>query len=61
MQPYERSPPQSTRPAVCPFCNSRAVGTLAKVIDADTYWRCSQCGSGWTAPLRGEHAVKGTR
>ena len=26
------------RPAACPFCQSRAVGTLAKVITASTYF-----------------------
>ena len=61
MRPYERSPSLSTRPAACPFCHSKAVGTLAKVIDADTYWRCSQCGTGWTAPGPGEQATRGTR
>ena len=57
----DRSLHTPTRPAVCPFCHSRAVGTLAKVIEADTYWRCSQCGSGWITPRPGEQPVRGTR
>jgi transposase-like protein len=61
MRPYERSPSLSTRPAACPFCQSTAVGTLAKIIDPTTYWRCSRCGSGWTAPRPWEQAVRGTR
>ena len=48
------------RPAACPFCESKAVGTLAKVITASTYWRCQSCGEMWnpqrlerrSAPLR---------
>ena len=48
------------RPEACPFCESKAVGTLAKVITASTYWRCQSCGEMWnpqrlergSAPLR---------
>ena len=35
------------RPEACPFCESKAVGTLAKVITASTYWRCQACGEMW--------------
>jgi ribosomal protein L37AE/L43A len=35
------------RPDVCPFCRSKAVGTLAKVITISTYWRCQSCGEMW--------------
>ena len=35
------------RPEVCPFCTSKAVGTLAKVITASTYWRCQSGGEMW--------------
>ena len=45
------SAPSSTRPHerpdACPFCQSKAVGTLAKVVTEDTYWRCHACGEGW--------------
>jgi ribosomal protein L37AE/L43A len=61
MRLLDRSLLSPTRPTVCPFCQSRAVGTLAKVIDADTYWRCSKCGTGWTTPRPGEQAVRGQR
>jgi ribosomal protein L37AE/L43A len=44
-QPIEHSAP--TRPESCPFCQSHAVGTLAKVITAETYWRCQGCGEVW--------------
>lgn len=40
---------QAARPEACPFCGSRAVGTLAKVITSATHWRCQGCGEGWTA------------
>jgi transposase-like protein len=61
MRPSDHSLHISTRPAACPFCDSSAVGTLAKVISADTYWRCAQCGTGWTTPRHGAPAVKGIR
>jgi DNA-directed RNA polymerase subunit RPC12/RpoP len=35
------------RPTECPECRSKAIGTLAKVITADTYWRCQTCGAVW--------------
>jgi len=42
------------RPEFCPFCESKAVGTLAKVISEATYWRCQACGEVWnTARLTG--------
>jgi ribosomal protein L37AE/L43A len=34
-------------PERCPFCESKAVGTLAKVITESTYWRCQACGEMW--------------
>jgi ribosomal protein L37AE/L43A len=48
----QRRPSEATeqvvqRPAACPFCESKAVGTLAKVITASTYWRCQACGEMW--------------
>jgi len=45
-RPAEREEP-SFKPESCPSCGSRAVGTLAKVITADTYWRCQGCGEIW--------------
>ena len=39
--------PVTTRPDACPFCQSKAVGTLAKVITPSTYWRCQACGEIW--------------
>jgi predicted Zn finger-like uncharacterized protein len=35
------------RPAECPECRSKSIGTLAKIITADTYWRCQACGTVW--------------
>jgi ribosomal protein L37AE/L43A len=48
------------RPAECPFCQSKAVGTLAKVITASTYWRCQACGEMWN-PERHERTVRPPR
>jgi ribosomal protein L37AE/L43A len=43
------SPPEAiARPRICPFCNGRAVDTLAKVITVTTYWRCRECDKTWT-------------
>jgi hypothetical protein len=44
-------------PDVCPFCQSKAVGTLAKVITVSTYWRCQACGEMWN-PQRLESATR---
>jgi ribosomal protein L37AE/L43A len=52
---------QATRPESCPFCGSTAVGTLAKEITPETYWRCNGCGAGWTTPPPGQPFVKGLR
>jgi ribosomal protein L37AE/L43A len=38
---------EQRRPDACPFCHSKAVGTLAKQITAATYWRCQECGELW--------------
>ena len=47
------------RPAACPFCKSKAVGTLAKEITIATYWRCQACGEIWnTARLRREKVAR---
>jgi ribosomal protein L37AE/L43A len=35
------------RPEACPFCQSKAVGTLDKAITISTYWRCQSCGEMW--------------
>jgi len=40
------------RPVKCPDCGSRAIDTLAKVITADTYWRCVTCGLVWNRKQR---------
>ena len=45
-RPFEREEPV-LKPASCPSCGSTAVGTLAKVITAETYWRCQGCGEIW--------------
>jgi ribosomal protein L37AE/L43A len=38
---------EALRPEACPFCQSKALSTLAKVISASTYWRCATCGNVW--------------
>jgi len=48
------------RPEFCPFCKSKAVGTLAKVITASTYWRCQSCGEMWN-PERLQRTSQPTR
>jgi hypothetical protein len=48
------------RPEACPFCQSRAVGTLAKVITPSTYFRCQACGEIWN-PARLDTARHGYR
>ena len=41
-----------SRPAACPECGSKAVGTLAKTITPDTAWRCQGCGHVWKVARR---------
>ena len=57
MRPYDRLPASgantpaaaSAKPDTCPFCGSRGVGTLAKVITESTCWRCQGCGESFTS------------
>lgn len=41
------------RPECCPFCRSKAIGTLAKVVTRSTFWRCQACGQVWDVASRG--------
>ena len=43
-----RSENEVKRPTECPFCGRKGVGTLAKVITANTCWRCRGCEATWT-------------
>jgi len=36
------------RPASCPYCKGRGVDTLAKIVTAQTLWRCRVCDRTWT-------------
>lgn len=36
------------RPTACPQCGGKIIDTLAKVITADTCWRCRECEATWT-------------
>jgi len=58
---FDRAPVVIQPDDSCPFCGSPAVGTLAKEITPDTYWRCNACGVGWTTPPPGQPFVKGLR
>jgi ribosomal protein L37AE/L43A len=46
-EPWAQNEKAVQRPEACPFCESKAVGTLAKVITISTYWRCQACGEMW--------------
>jgi uncharacterized Zn finger protein len=37
----------AVKPAQCPECGSKKLGTLAATITRDTYWRCHECGTVW--------------
>ena len=42
------------KPAACPFCKSKIIDTLAKVITVTSFWRCRECEQTWTiASLKG--------
>ena len=47
VSPLQDAATSEHRPEACPFCGSKAVGTLAKVISPSTYWRCAACGETW--------------
>jgi hypothetical protein len=39
---------EDTAPPVrCPACRSQQLKTTSKVVSADTYWRCCDCGEVW--------------
>ena len=40
---------EHTRPASCPLCQSAAIVTSAKIPDATSYWRCTNCGEVWNS------------
>jgi predicted Zn finger-like uncharacterized protein len=39
-------------PTSCPSCQSPTIVTTAKIPDADSYWRCTQCGDVWNGSRR---------
>jgi len=40
-----KSPPaEPPVPTVCPNCRSSAIATTSKVANAESYWRCQNCG-----------------
>jgi ribosomal protein L37AE/L43A len=49
---FDRGDNVGVRPTNCPDCGSRAVGTLAKIITPDTFWRCAACGIVWNQKQR---------
>ena len=44
-----RSSSDWNKPASCPTCKSTSIVTTAKIPDADSYWRCTDCGDVWNA------------
>jgi predicted Zn finger-like uncharacterized protein len=41
-----------TVPASCPTCRSSSIVTTAKSPDAESYWRCTNCGEVWNDSRR---------
>lgn len=41
-------------PSACPGCHSESIVTTAKIPDATSYWRCTNCGEIWNASRRRE-------
>lgn len=41
------TPTTEARPPVCPSCRSTATVTSGARPDADSYWRCTDCGEIW--------------
>lgn len=47
----------ATIPSACPTCRSAAITTTAKTPNADSYWRCDNCGDVWHGLRRQRHGV----
>jgi predicted Zn finger-like uncharacterized protein len=47
--PITPAPDTQRTPGVCPACRSSSIVTTAKNPDADSYWRCTNCGEIWNA------------
>ena len=41
------SPATDVTPVSCPACQSSSIVTTAKSPDANSYWRCTDCGRVW--------------
>ena len=39
-------------PSTCPACESSVIKTTTKRPNADSYWRCENCGEVWNASRR---------
>jgi len=46
--PDSRFAADVARPAACPFCKGKIIGTLAKILTDSTLWRCRECDRTWT-------------
>jgi predicted Zn finger-like uncharacterized protein len=46
------SNPGTHIPVSCPTCQSPSITTTAKIPDASSYWRCTQCGDVWNDSRR---------
>jgi predicted Zn finger-like uncharacterized protein len=44
--------PGHNGPASCPSCTSADIVSTAKIPDANSYWRCSNCGEVWNPGRR---------
>jgi predicted Zn finger-like uncharacterized protein len=53
-KPPDRSAASDYIPAVCPACQSVSIITTAKIPDATSYWRCTNCGEIWNVSRRHE-------
>ncbi len=51
MKGFATLPPSSSyvAPTACPLCQSTKIVTRATSPDADSYWRCTNCGDIWNA------------
>ena len=43
-----QAPETTMRPEACPECHSKIIETLAKVLNANSLWRCRSCEATWT-------------
>lgn len=60
-QPPSPGPGVTSAPGSCPFCQSSMIVTTSKSPDAESYWRCTNCGEVWNVSRAQADVYRGRR